>query len=93
MGPQRSLSSAVSPSEAVVEAVADQEGVDSTALESQLYDTIDPDALDTLLTSSRRGATSEERAVTFQYCGYRVVVDGAANVTLVEEGVTHLFHD
>ena len=70
------------PSEAVVERVANCEGVDPTEL-SLLYDAIDPDALDSLVSSSlQRGSGLE---IEFTYHGYRVTVTG--------EGVVHLDED
>lgn len=71
--------SSVTPSQAVVEAVAATTGVDPLALEPPLYDVVDPEALDTLLES---GGT----AVSFEYDGHavrveetgRVYVDGTA---------------
>lgn len=59
-------------SEQLVRAVAASEGVDPVALETPLYEAIDPDALDRLFRS-----TNTDRAggrVEFSYHGYRVVV-------------------
>jgi len=56
----------------VVSAVAAHEGVDETEL-PPLYDVIDPDALDALLSSVQTGG-SDQASVDFEYAGYRVVV-------------------
>ncbi|KTG08231.1 HalOD1 output domain-containing protein [Haloferax profundi] len=60
-------------SAAVVRAVADREGVDPTDLNPQLYDAIDPDALDTLLSATSTDARSSV-TVVFEYAGYDIVV-------------------
>jgi hypothetical protein len=63
------------PSRAVVETVADAEGVDPVDLEPPLYEVIDAEALDRLF----RGGAGE---VTFEYAGYEVTVDSEARVAL-----------
>lgn len=70
-------------SQAVVEAVADREGVDPTALEPSLYDVINPEALNHLFTTTHSTDT-RDGAVTFQYCGYSVTVDSEATVSMDE---------
>lgn len=64
------------PSEEVIEAVANEEGLDPAELRSPLYDAIDPDALDALFRNSAG-------AVSFEYHGYAVVVtsDGIVQLT------------
>lgn len=71
----------MSRSRAVVEALAEQEGVEPRALDPPLYEVVNPDALDTLFWTDE-GAPG---AVTFMYNGYRVVVDSAGTVRL-EQG-------
>lgn len=72
------------PTEAVIQAVADAS--DRTPMETiedapPLYESVDPDALDTLLASDRStGLTS----VRFAYDGYVVTVDNTGAVTVVE---------
>lgn len=60
-----------SASETVIEAIADAEGVDPTAISPPLYEVLDPDALDSFV-----GATSDSLAtdmrIGFQYYGYEV---------------------
>lgn len=41
------------PSQTIVEAIADHEGVDPTELDLRLYDYIDPAALDSVMESSK----------------------------------------
>ena len=70
-----------SPSDAVLAAVAEAEGVDEADLTPPLYEAIDPEALDTLVRAG--GGTLE-----FQYHGYTVAVDheGAASLEAVASG-------
>ena len=73
-------SSIATPSLRVVEAVARSEGIDPMALEPPLYDTIDPEALDRLFTTT---ADDSSRArVSFRYRGHDVTVrsDGTVQV-------------
>lgn len=74
-------------SEAVVEAVADAEGVSPLELRPPLFEVVDPDALDKLfpLPSLEQGRT--EGHVTFEYCGYEVTVqpDGVISVGDLQE--------
>jgi len=68
------------PSTAVVERVADLEGVDSFRLEPPLNDVIDPDALDALFA----GRSPTAGYVSFEYCGYTVAVQDDGNVAVVD---------
>jgi len=61
----------------VLRALADSKGVAPTNLDVQLYDVIDPDALDRLF-DSRGGATG--RRVSFTVGDRRVVVDESRTV-------------
>lgn len=71
------------PSERVVDAVAEAEDVDPIELEP-LYAAIDPDALDAVVRSQQEGriAPRTSTLVRFEYQGYRVTVagDGAVDV-------------
>lgn len=69
-------------SEAVVEAVADAEGVEPTDLRP-LYDVLDPDALDSLFQPRVPGGRSTRGQITFQYHGYEVHIDEEGQVTLL----------
>lgn len=64
-----------SPSLAVVETIAAEEGVDPATLTPRLGEIIDPEALDRLL------AANGECSVSFQYREYTVSVD-AQDVSL-----------
>lgn len=72
-----------SPSAAVVERVADREGVDPTELSTPLYSVVDPDALDALFCGGDGDASSIRGAVRFDYLGYEVRVGADGDVTLV----------
>lgn len=69
-----------SPSVAVIEAVANETGTGSAGVSQQLYEVIDPDALDALFASRN----STDGTVTFAYCGYSVTVTANGDVTLEE---------
>jgi len=77
--PQRDESAAQSPSEAVVEALADAKGVDPLELDP-LYDAIDPDALDALFDGAADGR--RQGRVEFRTAGYRVEVTATGRVHL-----------
>lgn len=68
----RSLADNESPAEAAIQAVAAVKGVDPTELE-HLYDTVDPDALDALVTGSMDGSADELR-VSFRVDEVRVEI-------------------
>ena len=67
---------------AIVEAVAEREGVDATELGAPLYEAIDTEALETLFSTSTAGA---DASVTFTYCGYSIRVDGTGEIQLSTE--------
>ena len=69
------------PSEAVLTAVADRDGIDPSDLTPRLSDVLDPEALDSLF----KGGSA---TVTFDYRGYTVTVDQTGTVTL-DDTSTH----
>lgn len=73
-----------SVTETVVDAVADLEGVSPTSLDP-LYDTIDPDALDSIVRSAVSRPSPGEVAVTVRYEGYAVTVHGYGVVEIAPE--------
>lgn len=76
----RTISSAESASEAVIEAVADAKGVDPLDLDP-MYDAIDPDALDRIFRDSPVGRTGSVE-VRFEMAGCTVVVREAGEVVV-----------
>lgn len=70
-------------SHAVVEAVAEAEGVDPVALRTPLYEAIDPDALDAVFEPADESAPLDGR-VSFEYYGYTVAVGSDGAVTLAD---------
>lgn len=76
--PQRDESAAQSPSEAVVEALADAKGVDPLELDP-LYEVIDPDALDALFDGAAADGRRQGR-IEFRTAGYRVEVTSTGRV-------------
>lgn len=70
-------------SDTVIRAVADAEGVEPSALDTPLYEVIDPDALDRLFRSPADGSHSTG-CITFEYYGYGVNVRADGQLTLTE---------
>jgi hypothetical protein len=66
-----------SPTEQVVLEIAEQEGIEPTEL-PPLYDTIDPEALNALLT------TDTVSDLTFEYLDYEVTVTAPDHITVSE---------
>ena len=73
--------SVVPPSTAVVETVAIAADREPTGLEP-LYETIDPDALDTLIRSMGTNSTDGDATVTFTLDGYQVTVQRDGSVVI-----------
>ncbi|MCU4925213.1 hypothetical protein OB905_04325 [Halobacteria archaeon AArc-dxtr1] len=75
-----------SPSWAVVEAVADAEGISADELEppeyEALHDVIDPDALNALFSPRGQTADRDGGTVIFNYCNYEVIVESDGSVRL-----------
>ncbi|WP_226013421.1 HalOD1 output domain-containing protein [Halomicrobium salinisoli] len=67
------------PTDRILEALADEAGVDPVELSPPLADVVDPDALDALL---ERADPDAEVAVHFEYQEYEVVAraDGGVDV-------------
>ena len=74
------------PSQAVVEAVADAEGVPPEALcppeYETLHDVVDPQALDELFAPKATGIERNPGRVSFEFCGYVVTVEPDGSVAL-----------
>lgn len=66
----------------VVCEIADQEGVDAIDLTPPLYDVIDVEALEVLVTGSPSRHNSPGPTVEFEYCGYTVTIDESAHVSI-----------
>lgn len=75
-----------SPSEAVVEAVADADGVHPSEITPPLYEAIDPEALDGLFASTHRTDRTDGR-LAFAYSGYEVTVHWNGQVSVVTNDV------
>lgn len=74
------------PSVAIVEALAEATGREPTALPS-LHHSVDPDALDTLLTGgTRRG---EQIHLSFTYDGVLISVGSDGDLSIRADGTTH----
>lgn len=74
------------PSRAVVEAVADAEGVPPEDVRPPQYESlhsiIDPEALDALFATRADGTPRTGGNVSFTFCNYHVTVDGTGSVSL-----------
>lgn len=81
--PTPRIDQSTSPSEAVIEAVAEAEGVEPTDLQP-LYDVLDPDALNSLFKSRNHVNQTRRGLITFEYHGYEVHVDEDGQVTLLK---------
>ena len=73
----RDVKSAEALSSTVVRAVAEREGIGPASLSPRLFDVVDPDALDSLFTTT-------DGHITFPYCGYSVTVYADGRVTVEE---------
>lgn len=69
---------------AVVDAIAEREGVDPTDLDVPLYDAIDPDALENLFPVDAGGRPRCRGHVTFAYGTHCVRVTSDREVRVVE---------
>lgn len=75
----------VKPSQAVVNAIADHQGLTPSEVEPKLYTVIEPDALDRLFESTPTGSDRSSGHVTFSYGDVEVSVDADGNVTIEEQ--------
>lgn len=69
--------------QAIVEAVAEADDVDPLDL-PPLYETVDPDALETLFTATNTSPRSTGK-VTFEYSGHTVVVSSDGSIMVADE--------
>ena len=70
--------------EAIILAIAAVEGVEPTELDC-LYDSIDPDALDTLMDGPVVIGDGGSIGVEFQYSGYRVSVRNNGSIAILSD--------
>lgn len=75
-------------SEAVVSAVADAKDVSTVDL-PPLYDVIDPDALEAVVTSMTRRPGEPAGRVEFSYSGFEVTVTGDGDVSVTPDDPHH----
>lgn len=67
----------------IVQKIADLEGVEPLDLETPLYEAIDPEALEALLTDTITGERRDNVSVEFQYYGYDIVVDSDGEIAIL----------
>ncbi|RQH03131.1 HalOD1 output domain-containing protein [Natrarchaeobius oligotrophus] len=72
----------------IIAAIAEREGVDPIDIEppkyDALYETINPEALDSLFAPRANGTARTTGHVEFPYCGYLVVVSSDGDVEIRE---------
>lgn len=80
------VSESRSLSNAVIESVAEAEGVDATEIDP-LFHAIDPDQLDALFQPQLRGSDAPDAAasIRFTYHGYEVHASATGHVSLTEQ--------
>ncbi|QCS43032.1 HalOD1 output domain-containing protein [Natrinema versiforme] len=78
--------SASTPVTLVVEAVADREGVAPMELQPPLYDAVDPEALNALVSSADGDTDTGTVRVSFEYNGYDITVGSDGDVSVGEPG-------
>ena len=71
----------VAPSTAVIELIAEESGQDPTELDP-LYGSVDPEALDRLVSSNGTNPHDHILAVSFSFDGYAVVIQSGGLVEL-----------
>lgn len=76
--------SAMAPSMAVVETLAIASNREPTIIDP-LYDSIDPDALDMLVSSDGNSAPGAELSVRFTHGGHNVTVDASGTVVIRQD--------
>ena len=69
-------------SDAVVEAIAEHQGVDPTALVPPLYEVLDPDALDALFAPTHSSHHRSTGHVRFTYRAIEVTVESDGTVSI-----------
>ena len=72
-----------SPSQTILDRIAEREGISPVDIEPPLFEVIDPEALDALF-HDERGTREPERRVAFSYAGYDVAVIGDGRVRIEE---------
>lgn len=85
-GDEVDTSPLTTPSQAVVHAVAEAEGVAATELGppeyAPLHDVIDPEALDALFRRKQDGRQRTTGSVSFTYCEYLITVEASGSVSV-----------
>jgi hypothetical protein len=72
----------MTPSQRILERVAELEGVPPSAIDEPLFETVAPDALDVLFRSVPDGPTRDDGEIRFAYLGYDVTVRAEGTVTV-----------
>lgn len=74
------LGSEISPTTAVIEAIADHEGLDPLDIKQPLHEVIDPDALNSIIGGNEMDRERSDIVVQFSYNGCRVHVSSSGAV-------------
>lgn len=59
----------------IVEEIAHREDVDPLELSPPLYDVIDPEVVESLVTEQGTGGARDDARIEFTYLGYEITVD------------------
>ena len=72
------------PTQRIVQAIADEEGVEPGDLDPPLFDVLDGDLLNALVASNEENADHATLELAFEYLGYTVRVAAGGAVTVAE---------
>lgn len=70
------------PTQRIVQAIADAEGVEPVDLDPPLFDVLDGDLLNALVSSNETNADDPSLEMTFEYLGYTVYVAAGGTVSV-----------
>lgn len=71
-------------SQEIINRVADREGANPTELTPPLYSAIDPEALDSLFSTTDTGKSQAPGRLQFAYKGYEITVQSDGGVSIAE---------
>ena len=72
------------PTQRIVQAIAEAEGVEPVDLDPPLFDVLDGDLLNALVSSNETNADEPSLEMTFDYLGYTVYVAAGGGVSISE---------
>lgn len=72
------------PTQRIVQAITDAEGVEPVDLDPPLFDVLDGDLLNALVSSNETNADEPSLELSFEYLGYRVYVAAGGTISVAE---------